>query len=318
LPRKKPQQSDVVLRRLTDGGLHALARVAVDHLLERPVSDLVDAPWAAHQMVLALEAVSAGPETEAWLGQRIAELREHVPEGTAGDRVPEEIRRPLRDVVARPYLPDRVLVGRLLDHAAMQRLLRDVLVGALQSFVSKLKAPVPARLSRLRALGGKALQEGLLGGLSQEIERHAEARIRDFVDGAVHTFVAQVADHVTAPEHAARYAEFRAHVLDTLLDTELAVFAGEIDKLHPDDLVSTGAATARALARRAGFEGEITAAIRAAVEASGEQSLGQLLARAGVREGWRSEAEAQLVEQIEKVVESPPFRRWLQDLLAPE
>jgi hypothetical protein len=314
LPRKK-SPSDVVLRRLAEGALPSLARVVVDDLLARPLAELVDADWTARQILTALGALSEGPDAEASIRRRLGALREHVPTGTAGARLPEEIRRPLRDVVARPYLPDRALVGRLLDHAAMQRLLRDVLVGALQSFVAKLKAPVPARFSRLKALGGKALHEGVLGGLSHEIERQAEARIRDFVDGAVHTFVAQVADHVTSPEHAERYAEFRAHLLDTLLDTELAVFAGEMEKLHPDEVVATAAATARALARRSGLQGEIAAAIRAAIEASGERSLGDLVAEAGLAEGWRAEAEAQLVEQMGKVVETTAFRRWLERLL---
>jgi hypothetical protein len=316
LPRKR-SDAEQLLRRLENGGLESLATLTIDHLLSRPVAELVDPAWVARQVVLALEAVSAGPETEQWLGKRIADLRETVPAGTIGDRMPEEIRRPLRDVVGRPYLPDRMLVGRLLDHAAMQRLLRDVLVGALRAFVARLKAPVPRPLSKLRAMGGKALQEGLLGGLSQEIERQAEARIRDFVDGAVQSFVEQVADHVTAPEHAQAYAAFRVHLVDTLLDTELAVFAAEIEKLQPEALVATGAATARALARREGFEGEIAGALRAAIDASSGRSLGELLAEAGVREDWRRETEEQLATQAKNLVETEAFRRWLEGLVKP-
>ena len=316
MPRKRTE-AERLLRRLEDGGLDSLATLAIDHVLARPVSELVDPEWVAHQVVLALEAVSAGPETEQWLAKRIADLRDTVPAGTVGDRLPDEIRRPLRDVVEKTYLPDRVLVGRLLDHAAMQLLLRDVLVGALRGFVAKLKAPVPRPLSKLRALGGKALQDGVLGGLSSEIERQAEARIKDFVDGAVHTFVEQVADHVTAAQHAPAYAAFRVHLVETLLDTELAVFAGEIDKLQPEDLVATGAATARALARRAGFEGEIAAALRAAIDASSGRSLGDLLAEAGIREDWRRETEAQLAAQARNLVASEGFRMWLEDLVKP-
>jgi hypothetical protein len=316
LPRKRTDAVEL-LRRLENGGLESLATLAIDHLLARPVAELVDPEWVARQVVLALDAVSAGPETEQWLAKRIEDLRETVPAGTVGDRMPDEIRRPLRDVVGRDYLPDRVLVGRLLDHAAMQRLLRDLLVGALRGFVAKLKAPVPRPLSKLRELGGKALQDGVLGGLSHEIERQAEARIKDFVDGAVHGFVEQVADHLTAPEHAAAYAAFRVHLVDTLVDTELAVFAGEFGKLQPEALVATGAATARALARREGFEGEIAAALRAAIDASSGRSLGELLAEAGIREDWRRETEAQLATQARNLVASDAFRRWLDGLVKP-
>ena len=316
MPRKR-SDAEQLLRRLENGGLESLATLTIDHLLSRPVAELVDPDWVARQLVLALEAVSAGPETERWLAKRITDLRETVPAGTVGDRMPDEIRDPLRDVVGRPYLPDRVLVGRLLDHVAMQRLLRDVLGGALRGFVQKLKAPVPRPLSKLRALGGKALQEGMLGGLSHEIERQAEARIKDFVDGAVQSFVQQVADHITAPEHAQAYAAFRVHLVDTLLDTELAVFGGEIDKLQPEALVATAAATARALARREGFEGESAAALRAAIDASSGRSLGELLAEAGIREDWRRETESQLATQARNLVASDAFRHWLEDLVKP-
>jgi hypothetical protein len=159
LPRKR-SDAELLLRRLENGGLESLATLTIDHLLARPVAELVDPEWVARQVVLALEAVSAGPETEQWLAKRIADLRETVPAGTVGDRMPDEIRRPLRDVVGRPYLPDRVLVGRLLDHAAMQRLLRDVLVGALRGFVAKLKAPVPRPLSKLARWAARRCRMG--------------------------------------------------------------------------------------------------------------------------------------------------------------
>src|SRR4029453_4314847 len=63
----------------------------------------------ARQRVLAPEAVSAGPETEQWLAKRIADLRETVPPGTVGDRMPDEIRSPLRDAVGRGLLSARAL-----------------------------------------------------------------------------------------------------------------------------------------------------------------------------------------------------------------
>jgi hypothetical protein len=171
-------------------------------------------------------------------------------------------------------------------------------------------------LSKLRALGEKALHDGILGGLSHEIERQAEARIKEFVEGAVHTVVGQVADHVASQEHADRYAAFRVHVVDTLLDTRLEVFAKELDKLHPDDLVETGAATTRALASRQGFEKEVAAVMRAAMEASGGRSVGDLVEEAGIAEGWRAELEAQLVARAKELVATEAFQDWLRALLA--
>jgi hypothetical protein len=310
----------VVLARLESGGLESLAKVVVDHLLACPIDELLDPHWAARQVVLTLESVSAGPHTADWLRRRIAEVRKQVPEGTVRTRIPAEVVTPLRDVVGRTYRPDRALVGRLLDHEAMRRLLKDVLVGALEGFVRKIRLPAAGasatKLNKLKALGERALHDSVLGGLSQELERQAQARIRDFVEDAVHSVVEQVADHVASAEHAQRYGLFRVHVVDALLDTELEVFARELDKLQPDDLVATGAAGARALAHRAGFQTEVEGVLRAAMTAAGGRSLGAILTEAGIDAGWRSEVEAQLVARGRALLETAPFRAWLTTILA--
>lgn len=311
-----------VVSRLEDGGLASLATLIVDWMMERPVGQLVEPRWMAEQVVVALEAVSSGPQTEQWLNKRIAELREQVPEGTTGDRVPREVSDPLLDVVGKTYLPDRALVGRLLDHDAVRRLFKDVLVGAIEGFVRRLRLPpgsqerASRRLGKLRALGEKALQDSVLGGLSHELERQAEQRIREFVEGAIHAVIEEVGDHLCAPEHADRYASYRAYLVQSVLDTELQVIAGEIDKLHPDDLVATGAATARALAGRDGFVEEVEAVIAAVIEAAEGRSMRDYLTEAGVKESWRDDVEAMLVQRGLEIVRTPEFTVWLDDLLA--
>jgi hypothetical protein len=125
----------------------------------------------------------------------------------------------------------------------------------------------------------------------------------------------QVADHLSAPQHAEAYAAFRVHVVDALLESDLVVLAKEIDKLHPDDLVATGAATARALTHRTGFEAEVEAVVSVALEATGDKSLRAYLAEAGIAETWREDVEAMLVERSQELVETPAFQAWLEELL---
>jgi hypothetical protein len=103
--------------------------------------------------------------------------------------------------------------------------------------------------------------------------------------------------------------------VDTFLDTPLEDLANEIEKLDPDDLVRTGAATARALARRDGFVDEIEAVARTVLAETEGRSLGSYLADAHVNDEWRVELEAAVVAATRDFVATDEFRGWLARLL---
>ena len=326
-----------------DGGgpLNRLVGLAMEHVLSRPVAELVDADWFADQLVGALGSASESAETERWLKERVADLRERVPDERLLKHAPDEVMGPLRQVVARPVSMERDLAHRLIDHSAIERLLADVISGSLESFVSKLKPLLAGGAARMpfggghsgRGFGGglggsiggrlgalgkgmKGLGEEMLGGLSQEFEDKARERIGDFVRSTMSAAMGQVADHLCDPDNAALLGEYLVHILDTLLDTPLPALAAEVDKLDPDHLVATGAAVARSLSRREGFKGEIASVIRAALDEAGERSLRDFLAETGLEEGWRESVEEGLGQQVRVFVESPEFTGWLTELLA--
>ncbi len=334
--------ADAVLARLRGPAMDELAGLIVDFLLSRRAADLVDADWIADQALLALEAAANSPAAEARLREQVERLRDRVPEGRLGDRVPDEVRRPLREVLRRPYQPDRELVGRLLDHSAFEELVRDVLVGALLDFTTRLRAAPQQAAGRLGILGKRVqsagagvlggLQEGVLGGLGHTIEARAERKIRDFVEGALRTVIARIADHLCSEQHADNWGAMRAHALDVLLGTDNRVLAREFDKLHPGDLVDTLAATARALTGRAGFRDEIASVARLALDALGDRSLEDLLRESGLDAEaggevsadaaaravarWKDELRRQLARQGRALVATPGFEAWLAGLLA--
>lgn len=313
--------------------LGELVHLAMEHTLSRPVTELVDADWVAEQIVAALSSASASEETEGWLKERIADLRERVPDERLSGHAPDEVMVPLRQVVARPVVMERDLAHRLIDHSAVERLLGDVISGSLEGFVSRLKplltaapkVPFGGRSGLGTGLGGrlgalgkgmKGLGEEVLGGLSAEFEHKAKDRIGDFVRSSMSAMLGQVADHLCDPDNAEILGEYRVHILDTLLETPLPELALEIDKLDPDDLVATGAAVARSLAGREGFQAEVAAVIRAGLDETGGRSLRDFLQETGLEEGWRDSVEAQLGEQAREFVKSPEFTGWLEGVLA--
>ena len=323
--------ADVVHARLQGAALDALVVLVVDHLMAQPVASLVQPDQAAAQVVRALDGATRGDEAEAWLRARITELRGQVPDGKLGDRVPVEVARPLRDVLARPFQPDRELVGRLMDHAAMRGLIKDVMRSSLTGFVDNVKAlqqAVPPSvlqrgpgLGRLKALsqGMRAVSEGVVSQVGRELEHRMSSKVGEFVDEALAQSMAQVADHVCDPRNAAKWGAYRAYLLDTTLDLDNRQLVAEVDKLDPDHLVAMGAAMGRALARREGFQGEVAAMIATALDAAGDRSLRDFLAETGLdadEAEWRADLEAQIAAQARVVVATPAFRTWLDALLA--
>lgn len=308
---------DLILSRLDGGGWEALSAALVDHLLDRPVADLVDPALIADLVVTTLEATVENPTTDAWIRRRINELRERVPAGRLRGRVPDDIVGPLEALLERPYPPDQQLVRRLLRHEAVERLFKDTLVAGIASFARKLRAP-PVGHSALRGLGrlkdsfGEGMRESLLGGLSHELERQAETKAREYVDGAIQAVMDEVARHLCAPEHAARQGAWRVYVVETFLDLDLSTLAGELDKLDPDSLVDTARAILRALVRRGELRDEIRAGLTTLAREAGDRPVRATLAEAGLEEGaWRPGMEAMLTREARSFGGSPAFRAWL-------
>lgn len=317
--------AELVLSRLRGAPLDALVADGIDFIMGRPVVELLDPDWVAEQVVANMAAAAEKEQIEEWFREQVHALRARVPSGKLSDHSPEEVTTPLREILARPYLPDRDLTARIVNHEAMEHIFKDVLVSALQGFASRLtnltstvSAPkaVSRSLDRLRTIQRRA-QQGVLGGISSEIERQARSQISDHVDKSIHAVLSQVSDHLCDPRYAEMYGDFRAHILDTVLQEEAATLAAEFDKLEPDHLVSVGAAVARTVARRPGLQEDIAAAARTALDSTGGRSLQDFLDESGLETGWREEMLARTTEQARDFIETPKFQAWLTDLLAP-
>jgi hypothetical protein len=305
--------AEQVLTRLEDGGLASLVKLAVDHVLDQPVHALIDAEWLAGQVVSALETASKSDQTEQWFRDRIADIRSDPPPGKLRDHVPTEVAGPIREMVVRPFVPDREIIGRMLGHKAVEALVRELLIGAIQSFAKRFRPSVPGATLGLKSL--KRMGKGVLGGVGQEIEKHAEGRVRDFVDGMLNQVLAQIADRLCNPRNVEVYGRFRGHLMDQILDTPMRDLDRELGKLDPDALVETGTAIARSLAQREGLREEVRALVQSALDSMGDTTIGAHLGEAGMTEEWRAEIDPQIVAQSVGFVRAEPFRAWLTALL---
>ena len=302
------------LTQLRSGGIDTFVDLLLNDLLDRPVSELVDPDWLAHQLAAAARSAAADPQIEQWFRERVSDARGRVPAGRAD--LPAEIVEPLREVLRRPYVPDRALMGRLLDHKTVRLVLRNLFQDLIVGFVKKLKSPLPAAARSPLGLGGlKRFGEGVLGAVGHELEAQVETKAREFMDVGIGHLVDQLADDLCNPKQTREYGDLRAHWLDVLLGTDLSALAIEVEKLDPDALVATGAALVRGVANRPELADQLAAVVRAAMEAAGDRSLRGLF-QGAEQHGIDSVREI-LVQRGRAVVETPAFAAWWDEIHAP-
>lgn len=308
---------DTVMKKLEGKAMDQLVHLAIDHLLDSPIVELVDPTFVAKQTVIVLHQSVHSPQTEEWVRKQVESLRKQIPTGTLKETVPHEIIVPVRSLVSRPFTPDKQLVSRLLEHRAVEELLRELLVGALQGFAQRIKPNIPGgSSSRLKSF--KRVREGMLGGLGQEIERQAEQRVKEFVDGILSSVIAQTVDNLCDPSKTDTYGRFRVHILDQILDTPIHELQREIDKLDPEELVGTALAITKAVAERENLEAEITNIIQTGLHEFQDKTARSILEEAGIMDTWRAEMETQIATTARHFVQTPGFNEWLSALLTTE
>ena len=330
-----PLDPEAVLERLRAGALDALIDLCLDELLARPVSQLVSPGFVAQRAVAVLRQAAASPTLEPWLAEQLATLRAQLilpddsgrafpPDENLRTHLPRELTDPIEELLAEPYLPDRELVLRLLDHHAMHSLIQEVLHATLVRFARKMRSlkpdtsrlrsglgkRVPTGLSRLKDLGS-----GMVSVVGSELEAQLDQRVGEYVNQAISAVLGHVATLLTAPERAATMGDWRAYGLRVVLDTELEAFAAEARKLDPDHAVAATAGAVRALAARETLEGELTELVRRAMAPWEQQTIGALLQTLGLEQALRETWREWLGEQLSPVLETTAFRAWLQALL---
>ncbi len=328
--------AELVLERLRAGALEALIDLCLDELLARPVSDLVSPRFVAQRAVVFVQQAAASDQLEPWLERQLDTLlnqtilpddsgRAYPPGETLRKHIPEELTAPIEELLAEPYLPDRDLVLRLLDHHAMHSLIQEVLHATLVRFAKKMRSleptkrlrtglgkrvPMPSTLSRIKDIG-----TGVVSVVGSEIEAQLDQRVGEFVSTVISAVLGQVATLLTAPERAETMGDWRAYGMRVVLDTELEAFAVEARKLEPQRAVTATARAVRALAKRDSLEDELTELVEQAIAPWRELTLGDQLEALSLEDTWRETWRGWLQEQLAPVLETTAFRAWLQALL---
>ncbi len=305
----------------------SLARVALDVLEATPLEQV--APVS--RLAGLLQAVTHGLLTSGALApeldhvvDRAVEALKAKPASVLKQTVPGAVRHALREVVARPVSPERRAVLTVIDREPVRELVRALLLDAVLDFGRKASAPVAGMAKGLGSLarlaGGTLRSQGPLGGLvgavSDEVERQLERRAQEFVDAALGGIFGKVADLLSDPKRAAEAAELRLAFFDGALELTHAQLARELMNADVAGAVQTLKAALESVTALPQGHALFERAAQAVVAELAGKTAGQALEAWGLKEAVRAHVEPWLAERLEALLGSQPFAQWLDERLA--
>jgi hypothetical protein len=301
--------------------VQALAQVCLDVWLERPVGALlpfeVAVPVVRAGLSGWLESPSAVKALARGVDLVVNELNAN--RRTLKDVVARDVREAVRDVVGRPFSPDRKLVLTVIDRDPTRELVRQLLLDFVLEFGRRASAPVAGMakgLGTFAKLAGDAVKSrtgtlgSLVGAVGSEVERQMEKRAVEFVDTALSGVFGQLADAVSDPRRATEAAELRVAMLDGVLELTLPQLAREVANADvPGAVEVVRAGLTRWLASAASDE-ELKALASFALRDVAARPAKDVLEELGLLVVVRERGAEALAKRLTEVVTSEAFERW--------
>jgi hypothetical protein len=302
--------------------VEALVELALDHLLARPMAELVDPLWLAKAISDGVRASARSPEFERWVATRVEQALGRVDglAGTLGDKLPVTLLGPLEQTLGRPYQPDRELVRALLDHPSTRAILAEILQANVLEFGKRMRAMMTdATGSAGRASGGLAsrlagVAKGVASAVGGELERQLEPKVKSFVDDILGVAVEMLVDRVSSEEFAPEFASWRVDVLHAFMNQPVDRLVAERHKYPPEDFAADAAAILRALAAWRSLADQLEAALDELLREHGQVSAREFLDGSGLEDAWRPQLHQAMCEMAREVIETDAFAAWLEQL----
>jgi hypothetical protein len=316
-----PNNADRMLARLRGEPDHieVLVELALDHLLARPMAELVDPLWLAKAISDGVRASARSPEFERWVATRVEQALGRVDGlvGTLGDKLPVTLLGPLEQTLGRPYQPDRELVRALLDHPSTRAILREILQANVLEFGKRMRA----MMSDFSGRGGGGIAsrladvaKGVASAVGGELERQLEPKVKSFVDDILGVAVEMLVNRVSSEEFAPDFAKWRIDVLHAFMNQPVDRLVAERHKYPPEDFAADAAAILRALAAWRSLADQLEAALDELLREHGQVSAREFLDGSGLEDAWRPQLHQALCDMAREVVETEAFAEWLAHL----
>lgn len=293
------------------GPAEQVSALLLDSLLALPLQTLlapkVQAPLLRAALCRLLRSPGALPGSGTGLDALTAQAARWLrAQATLRQAIPPSLIELMRELLRRPYVPDRGLMLGLMSVPPLRTLTRELMVGTLLDYGRKLRAattepaagakgagaaPKGGLLGRLATeavrKGGaaaQALAPGVTSLVTDELERQMQRRATEFADGSVDELLQRAAATLTDPQRAAEQTAVKLAVLDYMLERRGSELAQELLRLEPHAVSELlRQALLRFLESDTG-EADLAAILQGLSEAAASKpalSLGALLESAG-------------------------------------
>jgi hypothetical protein len=313
--------------RTEDRFVDTLAAMVVRDFANTPLRDLVTAPRLAARLDNVLVTLTESDTLHTTLEHHLTRLHDRISadERTLRQVLPEEIRTAVSTLLAHPIEIPAGMAQRIVRQKAVRDLVSSVLEEAMSSFGRGLRATDGrlGGLGRRAASQGRAFGKGLLAAagvadvasglahtVSEEIEAAFERRIKDFIGEATARALEQIVGHLSGPDSASSFADFRVALFEELLNTPVGDLATVLDATQAreaaDAVIAGLKPTGEASSRISRWE-EL---IQAWIDEIGDQSLDAWMAEAGLTESWEESATPFIAQRLKVLVSTDDFATW--------
>jgi hypothetical protein len=288
-----------------------------DHLLSRPIRELIDPSTLVNgaARVLTNETVRGllSPIARESNRRVVASLRSD--DAKLGDYVPQEARKAIATLIARPDLLPEGLVRRVLDAEIVEEIMRDVLYDALLEFNESVNPffadwGLPALIKRFMPIGSGAVLKSM-SAVRAEFDKRLEPEIRKFLLGFSRKSKTKIADVIVSSAGDPKLVALRQSIVAFFYEETLAQVTQNVDddaRMEADEAVE---AIVLEVLRNERPKERLRAELQKLVDEHGDETLGAWLGRIGVTERPDLEELAALLWPFAKLaLESPPARAF--------
>lgn len=298
---------------------HALAQVAVDFLLDQPVSRLVRAeavlPLLDRLLDERLVERAAQEHLRPWIDREIA--RGKVRGDVVGDWLTAEAQAELRSLVGRPIKIERRVVERVVKQPQVKELIRQVVRDTLERFVETIKTGGDDGGSGVGSLGRKAFgfanraTAGVLGAVGGAVEAKLTSALNAFVANNLDGVLDKVVAVATSRETAQQISKGATHVFDEAMRFPGEKVARHAEKAPWNDLLEPlPGLLAHNLGRDALRQG-ILEEVEAALKVEGARPLRALWADEAAVAAAKADAVEVLAPLFVDFAHHPGYLAWL-------
>jgi hypothetical protein len=312
--------------------------LAVDHILERTLTELVDLEEAAGLVVRGLTEKNLARAIQRHVQpgfQRYASAAESTGE-VVGALVPDPARDKIRQIVQKSSLPRAEWAEGLVDPALVRKLFAPVWVQLLLTFGTRLPLPGMGAASGAaaavgRGMGGiagrltRSVQERaekiadagrtVMGGIGAEVEKRIQAAARDFSDGAAEIFRDALRDRLKSQEGRNLVEQITSQVIDRVMTTKLTDIQKDVNAIDVDGIFGVVPDIVAHAAPGSFVRGIVEGEVKAYLALEGNRTLVDLLSEMGLYADVRTALIRRATLVARGFFGSPKFEDFLGRLL---